>query len=85
MGNREPIGLSIKVYWEPTILISKHYQDYGVKKVAHNIVDNPVMGERSMTAVMAQDKYCPHHCSLKEPIDWINSKVLKYPVESQGT
>ena len=53
MGNREPIGLSIKVYWEPTILISKHYQDYGVKKVAHNIVDNPVMGERSMTAVMA--------------------------------
>ena len=61
------------------------YQDNGVEKVAHNVIEDPTVGKRSVAAVVAEDEYRPHHCPLQEPVGGINGKILKYPRESQRT
>ena len=43
-----------------------------MKKVTNNVIEEPAVGKGTMAAVMAENEYRPHHCSLQEPVDWVN-------------
>ena len=53
-------------------LLKTTYQDYRVEEVANNVIEEPVVGKGTMAAVMAENKYRPHHCSLQEPVYRVN-------------